>query len=227
MNWEIFLRLLLAGTFGAVIGFERTSKKKEAGIRTHFLVALGSALIMVVSKYGFGDILHLQDIALDPSRIAAQVVSGIGFIGAGMIIFQRESVRGLTTAAGLWATAGIGLAVGAGMYWISLSATILVFVCLEFLHSGFGALNGKYSKLTVHITEGEAIQEVLRTVTQNHMNMSTMEYREETDPKSPLAQPGKSVFILELELKPSSRQNITELFNEVRNIAGVGSVRLE
>ncbi len=227
MNWEIFLRLLLAGTFGAIIGFERTSKKKEAGIRTHFLVALGSALIMVVSKYGFGDILHLQDIALDPSRVAAQVVSGIGFIGAGMIIFQRETVRGLTTAAGLWATAGIGLAVGAGMYWISLSATILVFVCLEFLHTGFGVFKAKHLKLTVHITKEEAIQEVLRLVNQNNMNMSTIEYREETAPRSPLDQPGKSVFILELELKMSSRQNITQLFNEVRNISGVDFARFD
>ncbi len=227
MNWEIFLRLLLAGTFGAVIGFERTSKKKEAGIRTHFLVALGSALIMIVSKYGFSDIIHLPDVALDPSRIAAQVVSGIGFIGAGMIIFQRETVRGLTTAAGLWATAGIGLAVGAGMYWISLSATVLVFVCLEFLHTGFTAIKAKYLKLTVQLTKQEAIQEVLRIMTQNNINMRTMEYREETNLNYPVGQLGKSVFILELDMKPSSQLNIAQLLNEVRNISGVNFVRFD
>ena len=116
MTWDFILRLFVAGALGAVIGLDREYRAKEAGYRTHFLVSLGSALIMIVSQYGFMEIIKIEGIDLDPSRVAAQVVSGIGFIGAGTIIFQKQIVRGLTTAAGIWATSGIGLAVGAGMY---------------------------------------------------------------------------------------------------------------
>ena len=101
MTWDFILRLFVAGALGAVIGLDREYRAKEAGYRTHFLVSLGSALIMIVSQYGFMEIIKIEGIDLDPSRVAAQVVSGIGFIGAGTIIFQKQIVRGLTTAAGL------------------------------------------------------------------------------------------------------------------------------
>ena len=111
MEWDLILRLCVAGLCGTVIGLDREYRVKDAGFRTHFLVALGSALMMIVSQYGFEGFLATHDgLRLDPSRIAAQVVSGIGFIGAGTIIIHRQLVRGLTTAASLWATAGIGLA---------------------------------------------------------------------------------------------------------------------
>lgn len=114
---------------------ERGYRAKEAGFRTHFLVALGSGLFMVISQFGFEDVLKLPyNIRLDPSRVAAQVVSGIGFIGAGTIIFQKHVVRGLTTAAGLWVTAAIGMACGAGMYAVAGAATIMVLLCLETLN---------------------------------------------------------------------------------------------
>lgn len=133
MEMEIIIRLVISGILGALIGLEREIRYKEAGLRTHFVVAVGSALVMLVSKYGFTDVLHPYTIVVDPSRIAAQVVSGIGFLGAGTILVQRQSVRGLTTAAGLWATSGIGLAVGAGMYTAGISATVLVLMALEIL----------------------------------------------------------------------------------------------
>ena len=113
MEWDFIIRLCVAGLCGTVIGLDREYRVKDAGFRTHFLVALGSALIMIVSQYGFADILMHTGVGLDPSRIAAQVVSGIGFIGAGTIIIHRQLVRGLTTAASLWATAGIGMTIGA------------------------------------------------------------------------------------------------------------------
>lgn len=122
MTWDFILRLFVAGALGTVIGLDREYRAKEAGYRTHFLVSLGSALIMIVSQYGFMEVVKMEGIDLDPSRVAAQVVSGIGFIGAGTIIFQKQIVRGLTTAAGIWATSGIGLAIGAGMYWLGISA---------------------------------------------------------------------------------------------------------
>ena len=105
MEWDLILRLCVAGLCGTVIGLDREYRVKDAGFRTHFLVALGSALMMIVSQYGFEGFLATHDgLRLDPSRIAAQVVSGIGFIGAGTIIIHRQLVRGLTTAASLWAT---------------------------------------------------------------------------------------------------------------------------
>lgn len=137
MTMEFILRLLVAGVMGTVIGLDREYRAKEAGFRTHFLVSLGSALIMIVSQHGFYDILGAPGVGLDPSRIAAQVVTGIGFIGAGTIILNKQIVRGLTTAAGIWATSGIGLAVGAGMYALGISATLLTLVGLEALNMLF------------------------------------------------------------------------------------------
>lgn len=136
MEIEWIARLVLAGVLGATVGFERERRFKEAGFRTHFLVAVGSALAMIVSKYAFFDVLG-EDVVLDPSRIAASIVSGVGFLGAGTIIVQRQSVQGLTTAAGLWAVAGIGMTIGSGMYIVGISGTILVLLGLEILSRMF------------------------------------------------------------------------------------------
>ena len=124
MTLEFILRVVLAAFLGGIIGLEREYRAKEAGFRTHFLVGLGAAVFMVLSKYGYDDVVAEELVRLDPSRIAAQVVSGIGFIGAGCIIFQKHVVRGLTTAAGLWVTSAIGLACGSGMYWLAVAATL-------------------------------------------------------------------------------------------------------
>ena len=125
MSEEPFLRLLAAMAMGGLIGLERELRAKDAGLRTHFLVALGSALFTLVSQYGFGADLK------DSSRVAAQVVSGIGFLGAGTIIFQKNVVHGLTTAAGLWVTAAIGLSCGTGMFAVAGATTVLVLLGLE------------------------------------------------------------------------------------------------
>lgn len=127
------LRLSLAALFGGVVGIERERKNWTAGLRTHMMVCVGSTLVMMVSAYGFGEVLG-KNIVLDPSRMAAQVISGIGFIGAGTILFLRQEViRGLTTAAGLWTVAGIGLATGGGMYFAAGATTIIVVIILFFL----------------------------------------------------------------------------------------------
>ena len=115
------LNILLAVVLGFAIGYERKLRYKEAGIRTHTIVCAGSALIMVVSKYGFGD-----SIEADASRVAAQIVSGIGFLGAGIIIYRKHEIHGLTTAAGVWATSGVGMAAGAGMYIVAAGATVVI-----------------------------------------------------------------------------------------------------
>ena len=121
---EMVLRLALAGVLGGVIGAEREYRGKVAGTRTHLLVALGSALMLLVSRYGFAD-------PGDSGRVAAQIVSGIGFIGAGAIMVDRQSVHGLTTAAGIWVAAGIGMATAAGLYGLAIATTILALIGLE------------------------------------------------------------------------------------------------
>jgi len=127
-EYEIALRLLLACIFGGILGYERERNDSPAGFRTHILVSLGSALIMVLSMYGFNDFISVNK---DPARLAAQVVSGIGFLGAGTILRDETSIKGLTTAASLWVVAAIGLAAGAGFYFSALFVTVLVFVTLD------------------------------------------------------------------------------------------------
>lgn len=125
---------LQAGELGAAlvlsacIGVEREIRQKDAGLRTHTLVGFGAALFMLVSKYGFNDVLHPQEIVVDPSRVAAQIVSGIGFIGAGLIFVRKDSVRGLTTAASVWLVAAIGAAAGAGLLVLAATATVVYLV---------------------------------------------------------------------------------------------------
>lgn len=136
------LRLTVAGICGALIGYERKNRMKDAGIRTHFMVSVGAALMILVSKYGFQDQIGWDNLSLDPSRIAAQVVSGVSFLGAGMIFLQRQTVKSLTTAAGIWATSGIGMAIGAGLYWIGISVTVLILIAQVLLHGRFNWLEG-------------------------------------------------------------------------------------
>lgn len=170
---DFALRLFVAGAMGVLIGLEREYRAKEAGYRTHFLVALGSALMMIVSQYGFTEVLKTDLIRVDPSRIAAQVVSGIGFIGAGTIILQKQIVRGLTTAAGIWATSGIGLAVGAGMYAIGIAATLLVLLGLETLSFFLKSIGLRNMMIDFSTDDKEAIKRVSQVFnTRNYIVVS-------------------------------------------------------
>ena len=128
-QWELIARLLVAAALGSVVGWERERLQWAAGLRTHMLVAVGSCLMIVVSAYGFSAVLGPR-VILDPSRVAAQVVSGIGFLGAGSIILRNEAIKGLTTAASVWAVAGVGLAAGAGLYTAAVAATIIILIIL-------------------------------------------------------------------------------------------------
>jgi putative Mg2+ transporter-C (MgtC) family protein len=127
-EWDLVWRLVLALALSTAIGLERDLRQKSAGVRTYSLVGLGAALFMVISKYGFSDVLNQRNVILDPSRVAAQIVSGIGFIGAGLIFVRRDSVRGLTTAAGVWLTAAVGAACGASLYVLAVAATVGYFL---------------------------------------------------------------------------------------------------
>ena len=164
---EMVFRLLLAGILGGVIGLDRAYRAKDAGLRTHFLVAIGSALMMIVSQYGF-EFFDQYAVAkgltfrLDPSRVAAQIVSGIGFLGAGMIIFQKRVLSGLTTAAGLWTATGIGMAVGGGLYIIGVAATIFTLVGLEMLDlHGNRLVELANFRLSCHLSDREAVRNIM------------------------------------------------------------------
>ena len=147
---EFILRLAAAGILGLVIGLEREYRAKEAGARTHFLVAIGSALIMIASQWGFLDVLG-RGMRVDASRVAAQIVSGIGFIGAGTIMMHKEFVRGLTTAAGLWVASGIGIAIGGGLYVLGIASALLTLAGMELLPFLTRNLKVKHTRLVILI----------------------------------------------------------------------------
>lgn len=168
---EYFLRLLISVVCGFAIGFERKNRNKEAGIRTHVIVALASCLMMIVSKYGFFDLIGAGDARFDGSRIASQIVSGIGFLGAGMIFVHKNSIKGLTTAAGIWATSGIGMAVGSGMYLIGIVTTLLIVFLQVFLHIEFKALkHGTTSEYIIHLkSTGQSVDIVKKLISETKL----------------------------------------------------------
>lgn len=172
MILEVSLRLFTALLLGGVIGIEREWHSKEAGFRTHFLVALGSALFCVVSQYGFGEQLK------DSSRIAAQVVSGVGFLGAGTIIFQKNVVRGLTTAAGLWVTAAIGLACGTGMFEIAFITTTMVILGLEVLNALLPSIGTTTVVLAFTATSRDSVKKVLNQIRNDFTKLYSYELHE-------------------------------------------------
>lgn len=133
-EWTFLIRMLIAVMCGAAIGFERSRRQKEAGIRTHIMVTLGATLIVIVSKYGFLDIVGSPGMNVDVSRMASNVITGVSFLGAGMIFLRGGYVKGLTTAAGIWTTAGVGCAIGAGLYITGISATAMIITLQIILH---------------------------------------------------------------------------------------------
>ena len=135
------VRIVIAGFCGIVVGLERRNRSKEAGIRTHFVVVCGAAIIMIVSKYAFFDAAEIArisgtgtEVRIDPSRVASTIASGIGFLGAGMIFVHKNTITGLTTTAGIWATSGVGMAIGAGMYILGIGATFVILLAQILLH---------------------------------------------------------------------------------------------
>lgn len=173
-NLDFFLRILVACLCGAIVGVERSRRLKEAGVRTHIIVCCGAALLMIVSKYGFADLtmegVNFNGIrGADSARIAAQVVSGISFLGAGVIFKQGSAVRGLTTAAGLWTVAGIGLAIGAGMYPVGIFATALVALVQVLMHKFVvGADSYVSSRLTFTIQTEKDLPELMEAYISEH-----------------------------------------------------------
>jgi putative Mg2+ transporter-C (MgtC) family protein len=210
-GWEVLLRLAIACALGAAIGFEREIRDREAGIRTHLLVSLGSALFTIVSAYGFHEFLASGDniVRTDPTRIAAQIVTGIGFLGAGAIIREGLSIRGLTTAATLWVVAAIGMACGAGYYWPAAAATVLTIFALWPLrilaYRLIEQIKPEENRLTVELREGEPLTRLLALV----HNVRHIEVTDEIDRR-----------IVQLEI-PDADEELVARLSDAEFVIGV------
>lgn len=174
-NLEFFVRLLLSAALGALVGLERSKRQKEAGVRTHCIIACTSALFMILSKYAFMDLVDISGIrGADPARIAAQVVSGISFLGAGVIFKNGNSIRGLTTAAGMWGTAAVGMAIGAGMYWVGLiEAAILVAIQIILHRFPVGADALTTQEILVEMADTQEMQDKFDELLKKHRGQVT------------------------------------------------------
>jgi putative Mg2+ transporter-C (MgtC) family protein len=217
---ELLSRLILAAFLGGLIGFERERLSWVAGLRTHMLVCLGATLIMIVSQYAFHEVLHEGLIMLDPSRVSAQVVSGIGFLGAGTIIFLKNVVRGLTTAASLWAVAAVGLAVGGGLYLAAICTTALILLILagikpiekRFIRKNqahglrFSAKSGLLSL--------NAIQEIM-----SQMNLQQESTRVQIEKSG-----DKEIF--HLLFRTTSPTNFMTIMDQLRRLDGIENIEL-
>lgn len=174
-NLEFFVRLLLSAALGALVGLERSKRQKEAGVRTHCIIACTSALFMILSKYAFMDLVDISGIrGADPARIAAQVVSGISFLGAGVIFKNGNSIRGLTTAAGMWGTAAVGMAIGAGMYWVGfIEAAILVAIQIILHRFPVGADALTTQEILVEMADTQEMQDKFDELLKKHRGQVT------------------------------------------------------
>ena len=223
MDISLFLRILTAALLGGVIGLERGYRAKEAGFRTHFLVAMGSALFMVLSAHGFDGVLVSENHRLDVSRIAAQVVSGIGFIGAGTIIFQKQAVHGLTTAAGLWVTAAIGMAAGAGLYLLATLTTVLVLIGLEAFNSLLPHIGHRNLLITLSTQERGRVQQLLYRLKAEGVgiaNFSLSEQRPSGASLQPTA-PSETRYVVKMELKTTRKKYSEHIFNLIMGFDGI------
>ena len=211
---EFIFRVFIAAILGGVIGFEREYRAKEAGLRTHFLVAMGSALFMILSQFGFEETLGTRSISLDPSRIASQVVTGIGFIGAGTIIFQKHVIKGLTTAAGLWVTSAIGLTCGSGMYLLATTATLLVLICLETIYFILLRFGSRNISVTISATDKEKIKMVLNKLRTDNIELDSYEMKE-------LSSSSTATYIASMELRVKRRHYQSHIIEFMDKFEGV------
>lgn len=236
-GWRQASELLAGLLLSASIGVEREIQQKNAGLRTHTLVGLGAALFMLISKYGFDDVAHPGLVILDPSRVAAQIVSGIGFIGAGLIFVRRDSVRGLTTAASIWVTAAVGAAAGAGLILLAAETTaayLVVATAFRLLARHLPRQASATSTLRVRYPDGHGVlRDMLQIATSSgfiihelsaeslsQRNLSgTTAVTPDGKPPSPDARP-----VVEVRLHVNGRYPVSELAAVLSEVDGVDSV---
>jgi len=219
MIWTMVIRLLMATALGALVGFEREYHAKEAGVRTHLLVAVGSCLFMILSAYGFDAFLDQDHVSFDPSRIASQVVTGIGFLGAGTIILQKQVVRGLTTAAGVWVTAAIGLACGIGMYLIAAVTTVIVIASLGLINVFLPYVSQCDRRITFLVEDYEVLTEVMENL--HHEKITVLNYEMHKD-----AEENNGKMLVSLEVRMQRYDNIKSITSILSNFQKVELVQI-
>lgn len=201
-NGNLLIRMILASICGIFIGFERSRRQKDAGIRTHMIVALGAALAMIVSKYGFFDLLQYEGLRADASRIASNVITGVGFLGAGVIFVKDVSIKGLTTAAGIWATASVGLAIGSGMYTVGIGATLLMIIFQLVFHKFFTRLENTVNEFTVIINDTpNAVKNFRKMLAENRLYVEKCKMTRNPD----------STVILDITIKKARTTSMDEI----------------
>lgn len=206
---DMSLRLLVAMVLGGIIGLERDYRAKDAGFHLHFLVAVGSALFTLLSMYGFSDGVR------DTSRVAAQVVSGIGFLGAGLIVFQKNVIRGLTTAAGLWVTAAVGMACGTGQYYLAVFVTVLMLIGLEVLGHLVPKLGGMTNvRLSFSSVSKETVSKALENIRKEVADVLSFEMKNRHSSNGDL-------YDVQIEVRMRRDQRRDALFEYLRDFDDV------
>ncbi len=214
---EYIIRIVIAAFCGSLIGLERSRRQKEAGLRTHIIVCLGSALIMVISKYGFFDVVVRDSVQVDASRVAANIITGISFLGAGVIFLKGSSIRGLTTSAGLWTTAACGMAIGAGMYAVGIFTTILV-VCLQYFLHKYNLSSETIAATEIRIVtyDKPGIVEQIKTYfAENKVEIEEFGIQRKSD--------GTMIYdTIVKHLSPAELNHITTILNEIPEVMEIG-----
>lgn len=217
---QLLIRLVLAALLGSIVGLERQRLDWAAGLRTHMLVSVGSALAMIVSAHGFADVLVPGKVVLDPSRIAAQVVSGIGFLGAGTILFLRhEVIRGLTTAAGLWTVACVGLAVGSGLYEAAVIATFLALIILALLKPLEKHIFSRTRKRVISLVinrQHTSLEAIEKAISEQNILLNQMVVQRGDEPDEDFVQVTLS--------SATPRERITPLLGALEQIQGIREI---
>jgi len=220
--WDLLLRLFMATFLGGLIGLERERLERAAGLRTHALVSVASALIMIVSTYGFPLPPEGVDAQFDPGRLAAQVVSGIGFLGAGMIIFRENTIRGLTTAATVWSVAGVGLAAGSGLYAAAIVGTgfmLLILAGLKPLERRMFPRHARQHRVVLEVEHGEnALEGIHFATTETPVRLRSLQFDHDASGDSDT---------VELTLMAESQQDILNLVSKLRALDNVRHIRYQ
>lgn len=214
------VKLVSAAICGGLIGYERQSRKKTAGTRTHIIIAVAAAEMMIISKYGFQDVLG-EYIKLDPSRIAAGIVTAIGFIGSGIIIFRNNNVNGITTSAGIWATVGVGMAMGAGMYVLGIVSTAIVMTVELFLgRKGFlSKKGGEEKELKIGFRENpekEVFQFIEQIILEEGCRIESVQLIEES-----------VLYVMSAQIAISSKGNVVSLVGRLKGVGPMVQITIQ
>ena len=208
------IRLVVAMILGGIVGLEREYRAKDAGFRTHFLVAIGSALFTLISMYGFADGVK------DTSRVAAQVVSGIGFLGAGIIVFQRNVIRGLTTAAGLWVTAAIGMACGGGQFYMAVLVTLLILIGLEVLNRFIPHIGSSSVQLSFSSPSRKDVAEAIMNIRKIVVDVISYEIKNKESDKG-------EYYKVQMEVRTKHRQRNDRILEILKDFDNVNIIDVE